>query len=1004
MPPEALGFVRQIDPSYNLGRPDSPTSVVLADFADSDAPAVSRNATPSGIPDGRQTRESAIQSVGSSWGMENWAQDLDADLADLAEDGRPNHLRVRSAEELGAFRQESSLSILGPEHGRRSRTSQAPSCAPDSLPQGFIVDQQSVLDHEVAASKREVLYTEERVGRSKSKEELACYRGAAMKVKEGAKLGNATIDGRSTRARAGRRAPGPRAASAMAVLESLESESHPALADKPFPWVKERDPWLDGTSKLLAPKPGSVDEPRGTVAVLDEVLKKDTATTKPSEVVVIHRASRYQREKGSADVPAVAGRCEKSSSVPLTVEKLNNQDYVLTTSGVVSQIATGHGEFMPMPEWLQESTYLRAGEGRFNLSLWAVFNKFYHTAREQKYQRTRKLIGSRCMCFRPTFKQCLREVVTQCAEEASQPPSKLLQPKRHGRSTMPEFQKTMKEQRVLAHESFVAMMEKVSRSIERVISEVKAGEMRLHAREVEQAEQDEIYRWKKHGKDAAKLPGMPGSKQYGPNNRLHPKPPKISALHKSLEAESDSVLLPRFIRLCDFLTAFCVTDILDNHFSYFVNSLVSTLPEEAYNLEYFRSAVSFKPPDEVIAERKQAQVLNIVQQMAANEDDLQPTLPDGSWTQVYFVPRQNSLKENLSQMMQDFVAVFDAPRLLFYEAFQPQVKGIVTFHEMNQVQGIEDIVPVNFVADSVQATHSAVAQSYAEAKKLCLEVFDGMDEFWFFANKKLRELQASTTVQDVAHLPGTLRMCHQWRKKVLDLAERKHGTHVAVGVMWVDGAPLEKELLEMVDSLFHEAQNALERIIDDEAMRYCAEMEKLSNRIIPAQQGVMDCREEMMPRVLQPADPNHSDGGYESAARLKKRAEREQAITAFDPPSDHKLLPQLEQAERKLFGLSSKGWDMLGQIRAKLEILDRMVLWLMKPIHWLPNQMAMKTEQPPSTAMNSKSKNSWGGSKALLAGMAYAKQVGGPLFKLLCRFYCAQSDIRTEAGRGRGDR
>ena len=32
-------------------------------------------------------------------------------------------------------------------------------------------------------------------------------------------------------------------------------------------------------------------------------------------------------------------------------------------------------------------------------------------------------------------------------------------------------------------------------------------------------------------------------------------------------------------------------------------------------------------------------------------------------------------------------------------------------------------------------------------------------------------------------------------------------------------------------SVFHEAQNALERIIDDEAMKCCAEMEKLSNRI-----------------------------------------------------------------------------------------------------------------------------------------------------------------------------
>ncbi len=981
MPAEALGFVRQIDPTYSLGRPGSPVSVVLADRAGSETTAVSRNATPSGVPDGRQTRESAIHSVGSSWGQENWAQELDADLADLADD-ELNHLRARSAEELGSLQQHSRLSILGPEHGRRSRTSQAPRCAPGSLPHGLIVDQQSVLDHEVAPSKREVLYTEERVGRNKSKEELACYRGAAMKVKAGAKIVDATADaGNSTRVRAGRRAPGPRAASAMAVLETLESEADPPLADKQFPWVKEHDPWLDGTSKLLTLRPGSVDEPTGSVAVLDEVLKKDTATTKASEVVVIHRATRYQREKGSADVPVVAGRCEQSSSVPLTVEKLNNQDYVLTTSGVVSQISTGHGEFMPMPEWLQESTYLKAREGRFNLSLWAVFNKFYHTAREQKYQRTRKIIGSRCMCFRPTFRQCLRDVVTQCAEEATQPPSKLIQPKRHGRSTMAEFQKALKEQRVVSHESFVQMMEKLSRLIERVISEVKAGEMRQRAKDIEQAEKDEIYRWKKHGKDAAKLPGMPGSKQYGPNNRLNPKPPKISETHKPLEAESDSVLMPRFIRLCDFLTAYCVTDILDNHFNYFVNSLLSTLPEEAYNLEYFRTAVTFKPSEEVTAERKEEQVVKMIGQLAGQEADLEPTLADGSWTQVYFEPRQNTIKENLSRVMEDFVAVFDAPRLLFYEAFQEQVKSIVTFHEMNQVQGIEDIVPVNFVADSVTSTHDAVAQSYSDAKSLCLRMFDGMDEFWLFANKKVRDLQASRTVHEVAHLPGTLRMCHQWRKKILDLATRKHGTHVAIGVLWVDGAPLEKELMELLESVFHEAQNALERIIDDEAMKCCAEMEKLSNRIIPASQEVMHWREEMMPRERERTDPNHSDGGYssdgnghESNAKLaKKRAEREQAIRTFDPPSDHELLPQLVRAERKLFALSAKGWDMLGQIRAKIETLDRMVLWLMKPIHWLPNQMTMKTEQPVST--NPKApKSHWGGSNALMAGMAYAKQ------------------------------
>ena len=667
--------------------------------------------------------------------------------------------------------------------------------------------------------------------------------------------------------------------------------------------------------------------------------------------------------------------------MPLTVEKLNCQDYVLTTAGVVSRTATGHGEFMPMPEWLQESTYLKASNGRFNMSLWAVFNKFYHTCKTQKFQRTRKIIGTRCMCLRPTFKQCLREVITHCAHEASQLPPKLIQPKRHGRAAMGEFQKTMKEQRVLAHESFVEMMEKLSRLIERVISEVKAGEMRQRALDIEQAEKDEVYRWKKHGKDAAKLPGMPGSKQYGPNNRLHPKAPKISDLHKKLAEESDSVLVPRFIRLCDFLTAYCATFILEHHFSYFLNELTKTLPEDAYNLEYFRTAVTFTAPEDVMAERKQAQVIKMIGQMSGRDDSEElEQLADGSWTQVYFVPRANSLKDNLSTVLEDFVAIFDAPRLLFYEAFQEQVKSVVSFHEMNMVQGIQEIVPLNFVADSVQTAHNAVSQSYISAKKLSLEVFDGMDEFWLFANKKVRDLQTSTTVHEVAHLPGTLRMCHQWRRKISDLATRKHGTHVSIGILWVDGAPLEKELMDKLEELFREAQNAVERIIDDESMKYCAEMEKLTVKVMAARRSVMACREEMMPKDRRSADPNASDDGYSSdgngyespeaieATRLK----REAMVKDFVPSSDDQLLPELEAAERALFSLGVKGWDMLGQVKTKVETLDKMVLWLMKPIHWLPNQISMKIDQPVST--KPKVQDSWGGLAALKKGRTYAKQ------------------------------
>lgn len=444
--PEELGFARQVESQGSSwgGRPSSPVSAVLSDratltpsaFPPSAFPKDSRHGTPA---DGRQTRDSAIHSVGSSWGQENWAQDLDADLGDQAEMDLSAHLHAHSAEELGLGREDSRLSILGPQNGRRSRMSQVPACAPDGLHTGHVVDQQSFLDHERAPAIRESLYTEEQVGREKSKEELACYEGAAIKVRRGAKIREGGPSSRDS-VRMGRRAKadkaGPRAKSAMAVLQTLEDELDPPLTDLAFPWVKERDPWLDGTSKLIHREVTDMDR-SGSIAVLDEVLRADSATTKPQEAVVIHKASRYQRQQGSADVPMRNGNCEKSSSVPLTVEKLNNQDYVLTTAGVVSQTMSGHGEFMPMPEWLQESTYLKASKGRFNMSLWAVFNKFYHTCKTQKFQRMRKVIAGRCMLFRPTFKECLREVVEHCADEAAQPAAKLIQPKRHGRVSTP---------------------------------------------------------------------------------------------------------------------------------------------------------------------------------------------------------------------------------------------------------------------------------------------------------------------------------------------------------------------------------------------------------------------------------------------------------------------------------------------------------------------------------------------------------------------------------------
>ena len=807
VPAEALGFVRQVGAGL-INRPGSPVSVVLSDRID-DEPELEdakklamlraeQMRSPVSTPDEPhrpagglsdedvrpESRESAIASVVSSMDMERW-QELGGPLAAST----PSLLQSREASRWSVREESSRLSIL--EQPRRASSSQQPDCYPGKLPKGLIVDQQSASESEIAGDKRDFLYTEERVGRSKSKEELACYRGAANKVKKGAKLpqDRPARAGRRARAAAG----GPRSRSAMAVLESLEAEKDPPLADLPFPWVKKgSDPWLDG---VMAASLATDSSATGTVAVLDAVLKKDTTTTKPSENVYIHKASQRQRRQSRKDR-------NKTSSVPLTVEKLNTQDYILTTDGVVAQTGNGQGEFMSMPEWLQESTYLAANSGNFNLWLWSFFNKLHHVARRQKFLRTRRLISSRALCFRQTFRECLRQVCKSCASEATQPPGKLLQPKRHGRCTAGEFQKIMKEQRVLAHESFVEMMEKLSRLVERVISEVKAGEMRKRAKQIEQAQIDEINRWRKHGKDAAKIPGMPGSQQYGPNNRLHPKPPRISALHKPLEEESDTALLPRFIRLCDYLTAFCVTYVLENNFENFIGTLKMTQGEAARNMEYFRAAVTFTAPPEVVAQRKASKALAA---LGAGSDEMEQN-EDGSWSQVYFEPRAGVLKQEISTAMEDFVAIFDAPRLLYYEAFQDHVKKIVSFHDMNQVQGIHDIVPAGFVDRSVAEAHAVVADSFAEAKKQCLDVFDSMDEFWLFARNKIQELQASTTVADVAQLPGTLRMCHQWRERIAELGTRKHGTHVSKGMLWVDGTRMEKELNERLTEVFHEVR------------------------------------------------------------------------------------------------------------------------------------------------------------------------------------------------------
>eukprot|EP01048_Picozoa_sp_COSAG05_P038577 COSAG05_NODE_18661_length_305_cov_0.582524_1_plen_72_part_10 len=70
--------------------------------------------------------------------------------------------------------------------------------------------------------------------------------------------------------------------------------------------------------------------------------------------------------------------------------------------------------------------------------------------------------------FRATFSECLGSVQTKCLHESSLPPSKLMQCRRHGKQDVSELSRSIADQRVVIHESFVEMMEQVSRLIERV--------------------------------------------------------------------------------------------------------------------------------------------------------------------------------------------------------------------------------------------------------------------------------------------------------------------------------------------------------------------------------------------------------------------------------------------------------------------------------------------------------------------------------------------------------
>ena len=49
-------------------------------------------------------------------------------------------------------------------------------------------------------------------------------------------------------------------------------------------------------------------------------------------------------------------------------------------------------------------------------------------------------------------------------------------------------------------------------------------------------------------------------------------------------------------------------------------------------------------------------------------------------------------------------------------------------------------------------------------------------------------MQAAEAIDDVKHIPSSLRMCHQWRKTVAAFETRRQGIDASAGVMFIEGA------------------------------------------------------------------------------------------------------------------------------------------------------------------------------------------------------------------------
>jgi hypothetical protein len=206
--------------------------------------------------------------------------------------------------------------------------------------------------------------------------------------------------------------------------------------------------------------------------------------------------------------------------------------------------------------------------------------------------------------------------------------------------------------------------------------------------------------------------------------------------------------------------------------------------------------------------------------------------------------------------------------------------------------------------------------------------------------RKVAQMRACTAPEDLAHVPSTLRLCHTWHKRILELQNRPRGTDASPGVLWVEGARMQQELTALVESVFHEAQRALEAVIDSNAMAIATRAEAARDELEQAQDDLLQLRAEG------------------SALGMRSSAEG----SALD------LETMARRAEQKVVAMLRDGWDVLGTGKAEADALDTLVSWLLKPAQWLPGQiMEMQKPQVKQKA------DGWGGSvDTLMAGKVHA--------------------------------